>query len=107
MNMYVTEHEVQIVFRAALIRIANVLNIQDIEWKANQELYDEIRILDSEFNKPLDNFLSAYREWYQYHYERKDKLEFDHEENIKLTKLISDRDRFRSNLIDILNSKGC
>ena len=105
--MFMTEYDVQIVFRLALTRVANCLNISDIDWKANQELYDEIKLDSSDLVNPLENFLNSYRKWYQYHYERKDKAEFNDKERHELSKLMDNRDRARKDLIDILESKGC
>lgn len=107
MNMFMTEYDVQIVFRSALTRTARCLKISDIDWKANQELYEEIKLGGSDLVNPLENFLTSYRKWYQYHFERKDKAEFDDKERQELSKLMDNRDRARKDLIDILDSKGC
>lgn len=105
--MFITEYDVQIVFRSALTRTAKCLGIIDIDWKANQELYEEIKIGQSDLVNPLDNFLTSYRKWYQYHYDRKDKSEFNDDERKELSKLMNNRDTSRRGLIDILQSRGC
>jgi hypothetical protein len=107
MNIFMTEYDVQVVFRAALTRTAKCLEIVDIYWKANQELYDEIEMGQSDLVNPLDNFLDSYRKWYQYHFDRKDQSDFNDEERQELSKLMERRDTSRKDLIDILQSKGC
>ena len=62
--MYITEQDVTMVVRSALIRVAECIRLKDFDLKSNQEIYNEIRNSQTDLINPLKTFINSYIEWY-------------------------------------------
>ncbi len=107
MKMYITEQDVIMVVRSALIRVAKCIKLKDFDLKSNLEIYDEIRNSETDLIYPLNTFINSYIEWYMFHKIKEHNSIISQEDKSKLSGLISNRDRSREQLIEILFQKGC
>jgi hypothetical protein len=105
--MYITEQDVNMVVRSALIRVAKCIRLKDFDLKSNQEIHNEIIDSQTDLIYPLNTFINSYIEWYIYHKIREHTSINSQEEKSKLSGLISNRDKSREQLIEILSQKGC
>lgn len=105
--MYITEQDVTMVVRSALIRVAKCIRLKDFDLKSNQEIYNEIRNSQTDLIYPLNTFINSYIEWYIFHKIREHNSIISEEEKNNLTGLMSNRDKSRKQLIEILSQKGC
>ena len=104
--MIMSPHDVEVVFRSALIRVATCLGIDDIDFKGNAELYEEISTTRTDLMTDLDAFFEAYGNWYKYHYDRRDR-DLTISEKSDLQRLIHERNMSRATLIEKLKQRGC
>jgi hypothetical protein len=105
--MYITEQDVNMVVRSALIRVAKCIRLKDFDLKSNQEIYNEIRNSQTDLIYPLNTFIDSYIEWYIFHKIREHNSIISQDDNSKLLGLMSNRDKSREKLIEILSQKGC
>jgi hypothetical protein len=105
--MYITEQDVNMVVRSALIRVAKCIRLEDFDLKSNQEIYNEIRNSQTDLIYPLNTFINSYIEWYIFHKIREHNSIISQADKIKLSGLMSNRDKSREQLIEILYQKGC
>ena len=99
MNVYITENEIYQIFRATIVAVSSCIGVQDIDWKTNKELFEEIRIKNIILFDLLDKHLFAYRAWTDFIHKNKDREAFDIEEQKRLGILMHQRDSTRSQLV--------
>jgi hypothetical protein len=105
--MYITEQDVTMVVRSAIIRVAKCIKLKDFDLKSNLEIYDEIRISQTDLIYPLNTFIDSYIEWFMFHKIRQHNSIISADDKSKLSGLMSNRDKSREQLIEILSQKGC
>lgn len=105
--MYITEQDVTMVVRSAIIRVAKCIGIEDFDLKSNLEIYDEIKKTQTDLIYPLNTFINSYIDWYMFHKIRQYYSIISDEDKQKLLGLISNRDKSREQLKEILSQKGC
>lgn len=105
--MYITEQDVTMVVRSALIRVAKCIKLKDFDLKSNQEIQNEIRNSQTDLIYPMNTFIDSYIEWYIFLKIREHNSIISQEEKSKLSALMLNRDKSREQLIEILSQKGC
>jgi len=98
MNIYLTQADINETIRLGIISVSKKLNIEDIDWKSSNELYEEIRLSGHPYFSLLDNYLINYMAWVTFIIDNKDREEFNYDETEKLSKLIENRNSTRLNL---------
>ena len=95
MNTYLTQSDINDTIRLGITSVAKKLNIEDIEWKSSNELFEEIRLSEHSYFSLLDNYLKNYMAWATFILDNEDQEEFTCEETEKLNKLIENRNKTR------------
>lgn len=67
MKIFISEHDRQNAYRAAILNIAKLYDIKYPDFKSNFELYDELRHLDCELWIPLNDYIRAYDRWFEFY----------------------------------------
>lgn len=95
MNIYLTQTDINDTIRLGIISVAKKLDIEDIDWKSSNELFEEIRLSGHSYFSLLDNYLKNYMAWVTFILDNKDREEFTLEETEKLNKLMVNRNTTR------------
>ncbi|HTL81248.1 MAG TPA: hypothetical protein VL651_06070 [Bacteroidia bacterium] len=70
-NLFVTEQQKYLAYRAVIFRIATTLRVKNKERKTNHELYCEIKDSESPLLDPMYSYFRAYDNWFEF---RKNKM---------------------------------
>jgi hypothetical protein len=103
--MYITEHEVTGLLQFAVRHTATKLKVQNADWKAIDELLEEINAISSEIHSALVTFIDAYLDWYRFHKRIHDagkEGQLDPDEQDELHALIKNRDATRNAILKLL-----
>jgi hypothetical protein len=98
MKIYITQTDINETIRLAIVNVARKLNINDIEWKTSNELYEELKLNRYSFFSLLDNYLINYMAWVTFIQEHKDRDDYTIEESKKLDNLTQNRNTTRTDL---------
>ena len=82
MQIFITEYDRHNSFKAALLTIAKFHNITNYEFKSNNELYYEIKQINSPLFDALNTYLKAYNKWFDFYNKRKSVEEETEEEYV-------------------------
>ena len=83
---------------------AKEIKIQDIEVKSRAELLDEIEQKNPAAIELLKEFISAYKEWYDYNYDKDGNGLANLPDQKKVIDLINRRDKTRDELLKFIRS---
>lgn len=104
MKIYITQNDINETIRLAVVSVANKLNLDDIDWKTTNELFEEIKLTGHSIFNLLDNYILNYMAWVTFIQDHKDRDEYSLEELQKLDKLVSNRNSTRSDLKNAINT---
>lgn len=103
MKIYLTQSDISETIRLAIVNVASKININDIEWKSSNELFEEVKLSGHSFFPLLDNYLLNYMAWVTFIQEHKDRDEYTIAESQKLEKLTHNRNTTRTDLKNAIN----
>jgi hypothetical protein len=103
MKIYITLTDIEETIRLAIVNVARKINIEDIDWKSSNELFEEIKISGHIVFSLLDNYLLNYMSWVDFIQEHKDRDDYSPAERIKLDKLTTNRNETRTELKNAIN----
>lgn len=83
---------------------ARDIKIQDFEFKSRVELLTEIKSTDPNAMNLLEEFITTYREWYNYNYDEYGNGKANLPDQEKVVNLINRRDNTRQKLLDYIRS---
>ena len=98
MKIYITQADIEETVRLAIINVARKLNIEDIDWKSSNELFEEIKISEHSLFTLLDSYLLNYMAWVAFIQKHKDRDDYNLEERQQLDKLTTNRNSTRTAL---------
>ena len=104
--MVILEEDVKAMTHFIARNISKNLKVEEYDFKSTPELIEDIKRLDPETFKTLEAFLTAYREWFNFH----KKIDQEGKSgNLSITvqqeliRLIQDRDKSRAELFKRVN----
>ena len=104
MKIYITQNDINETIRLAVVSVANKLNLDDIDWKTTNELFEEIKLTGHPIFNLLDNYILNYMAWVTFIQDHKDRDEYSLEELQNLDKLVNNRNSTRSDLKNAINT---
>ena len=82
MKIFISEYDRQNAYRAAILNIAKLHNVQHTDFKSNYELYEEVVILNSPLLTALNSYLNVYDKWFDF-YQKFKKIETERDIDYK------------------------
>lgn len=104
MKIYITPNDINETIRLAVVNVAKKLDLDDIDWKTSNELFEEIKLSGHSLFKLLDNYILNYMAWVKFIQDHKDRDEYSPEEFQKLNQLVNNRNTTRTDLKNAINS---
>ena len=98
MKIYITQTDINETIRLTIVKVSRKLDLDDIEWKTSNELYEEIKLSNNPLFPLLDDYLLNYMAWVSFIQDHKDSEEYTLEERKKLDKLTHNRNLTRADL---------
>ena len=101
MFIFTSEHLEQF-FYDIIVYTARDIKINDFEYKSKTELLKDIASKDSKAMQLLEQFITAYREWYDYNFDRDGNGLSDFPDKKMASVLQMNRDSTRQELLDYI-----
>lgn len=104
MKIYITQNDINETIRLSIVNVARKLNLEDIDWKTSNELFEEIKLIGHSLFTLLESYILNYMAWVAFIQDHKDRDEYTQEESEKLNKLVNNRNTTRTDLKNAINT---